>query len=390
MDGERQATDQHKTMKPSICFVALNAFNVIANRDDLLHVGGAEVQIGSLAQALAAKGYPIHFVTWDHGQPKQSEVNGFVMHGTCSRDDGMPILRFLTPRWSSLRRALAEANADVYMQGCADSLTGQVSHWCRQNRRKFCYLVMHDWDCLPRLPKLKTRRERVLYRYGLRHADAVIAQTQRQQELLKQMRCRSPELVRPVSANHAVAESARFPEKNPRVLWLGRFTAIKRIEWLLDAAARLPNVSIDLVGAANRDDGYSREIIKRASGLSNVTLCGAIPHDRVFDYYRQASVLALTSIDEGFPTVFMEAWSCGLPTVSTIDTDGLIERHGLGRFVRNVAELTGAIEELTGSHAAWRRCSESALSYFQNEHLPESAAARLGKIIDQLAAGANA
>jgi len=371
-------------MKPSICFVALNAYNVIADRGDLLHVGGAEVQIVTLARALAAMGYPVHFVTWDHGQPPQSSLNGFTMHRTCSPHDGLPVLRFLTPRWSSLRRALKEANADIYMQGCADSLTGQVSHWCRQHGRKFCYLVMHDWDCLPQLPKLKTRRERVLYRYGLRNADAVIAQTERQQELLTQVRCAAPELVRPASANGAHAGTVAFREQNPRVLWLGRFTAIKRIEWLFGAAERLPHISFDLVGSANKDDAYSRRIVQRAGELNNVTLCGAVPHDQVFDYYCRSSLLALTSIDEGFPTVFMEAWSCGLPTVSTIDTDGLIARHGLGRIARDVSELSSAIEEMCGSRAAWQAYSEAALRYFRNEHRPEAAAERLSAIIERL------
>lgn len=372
--------------RPRVCFVALGAYNVLSGRGDLLHIGGAEVQVVTLARALVRMGYDVSFITWDHGQPDAEQTGGILIHKICKTSDGVPILKFLYPRWTSLNAALARADADVYLQACADSLTGQVAWWCRRRGRPFVYVVMHDWDCRADLPKLKTRRERVLYRCGLKRAAAVVAQTRRQQGLLQEAWAIQSTIVHPAGGDlHDGQALAAFRAETPRVLWLGRFAPIKRLEWLLDVAARLPRTQFDLLGATNKDDDYARGIIRRAHSMPNVVLHGAVPHGEVDEHYRKSQCLLLTSIDEGFPSVYIEAWSWGLPTVTTVDVDDIISDHGLGATASSVDDLVVGLTLLCSTEQEWQTRSRNARDYYLAHHTPQAAARSFAEVIERVA-----
>src|SRR6185295_3387450 len=70
-------------------------------------------------------------------------------------------------------------------QNTAEYVTGQVAFWARRRGRRFVYSVASDMDCYERLPELRTLRERLLYRYGLRRADRVVVQTRHQARMLE-------------------------------------------------------------------------------------------------------------------------------------------------------------------------------------------------------------
>ena len=86
------------------------------------------------------------------------------------------------------------------------------------------------------------------------------------------------------------------------------------------------------------------------------------------DLYRNASILCCTSLYEGFPNVFLEAWSCGIPIVSTFDPDNLIERKGLGAFVRDRTELISSLHRLHASDTEYEQLSRNARQYYEQHH----------------------
>jgi glycosyltransferase involved in cell wall biosynthesis len=73
---------------------------------------------------------------------------------------------------------------------------------------------------------------------------------------------------------------------------------------------------------------------------ANLRVEGAVPHNRVMDLMSSAILLVNTSELEGFPNVFLEAWSCGTPVATLgVDPDGLIHDEGLGWVCDSVDEL---------------------------------------------------
>ncbi len=58
-------------------------------------------------------------VMLDYGQPDATEVRGVTVYKMHKPDEGIPVLRFVHPRLTSLWRALKRVNADVYYQRTA-------------------------------------------------------------------------------------------------------------------------------------------------------------------------------------------------------------------------------------------------------------------------------
>jgi glycosyltransferase involved in cell wall biosynthesis len=358
--------------KPNICVVAHNSYGVLTGVDTG-HNGGIEVQTPLLAKWLAKNGFTVSIVTWDEGLSDAGEVDGVKIIKLCKRDDGVRVIRFFHPRWTSLIGALNQADADIYYYNCGDLALGQIALWARNKNKKLVYSVASERDCYKDLQYFTSARERVLYRYGLRRTDSVIVQTNKQKELLKaEYNIESTMIRMPCDGfeDLAVSSEERLAHDTPHVLWVGRLSKEKRTDWMLDIAEACPDIHIDIVGAENAPTAYSKSIYEKAKSLNNVTLHGRVPHSAIGEFYKNSALLCSTSVFEGFPNVYLEAWSTGLPIVSTFDPDNLIKQHSLGKYCESKQELIESIKSLL-IHDNHERASKSALSYYQMNHTVE-------------------
>lgn len=351
----------------SVAIVSHNAYGTMAGSGG--HIGGVELQTTMTARWLAARGHRVHLLTWDEGGRDGELIDGVHVHPICRRGAGLPGVRFFRPRWTGLCSAMRRADADVYYHNCAEYVTGQVAMWCRRNRRGFVFSSANDTDVDRRLPELRTIRERVLYRYALRHADALVVQTDFQRRSLLEGFGRPAEVIPMPAAGPSQAEYAppHPPGANPRVLWAARLARQKRPDRLLEVAAACPQIHFDFVGPLMEPD-YAGPIVEQAKGMPNVTVHGAADRGRMQAFYDSAACLLNTSDYDGFPNTFLEAWSHGLPLVSTFDPDGIVARHGLGAIAKDSAGLAVALSGLLGDASRWRAASTAARGYYLEDH----------------------
>jgi glycosyltransferase involved in cell wall biosynthesis len=317
-----------------ICIVGLKCYDLLVDAPQPRYFGGAERQQVLLARGLAARGHHISVVTLDYGQADGSAHGGIRIFKAYSPRDGVPGLRFFHPRWSGLVGALRRAGADAFYQMGADSETGQIAAWCGMNGRTFVFSMASDADADPGLPLLGSRRQRTLYRAGLRRADAVVAQTETQRRQLQQAFSVDATVIRNC-VNDPGFDASRIragaANRRPRLLWVGRFVPVKRLELLLDLAAAEREWDFHVVGSGDPEREHVRALEARARSLPNVTLHGAVSDAALDEQYRGADALVCTSATEGVPTTFLEAWARGLPVVSTVDPDNAIATHALGQ-----------------------------------------------------------
>jgi glycosyltransferase involved in cell wall biosynthesis len=360
---------------------------MLSARNDALHFGGAERQQVLLARELHFRGYRVSFVTSDHGQPEGIQHDGITVHKACAENAGLPFLRFVHPTWTSLWAAMSRAKADVYYQRGADNETGQVALWCRCHGRRFIFATASDYDCHQGLLGLRTRRQRYLGRLGLRLAHAVVVQTASQQRMLKEEWGFAATVVRncyPASLEEAVPTASSDPDGIARILWVGRISQSKRLEWLLDVAQACIEMAFDVVGATDCGSPLASQVIRRAADIANVRLHGCVPRARMPEFYRQATLLCCTSQSEGFPNTFLEAWSHGVPVVTTFDPDGVVCRHGLGRVANTVEGLAACLKELVASPEARRSASAAGLRYCVEQHSIKASVDQLEKVIKEV------
>ncbi len=368
--------------KLAICFVAPDAYAFLSSRSDVKHIGGAEVQQVLIARGLLQRGYRVSFVTLDYGQPDGQDLEGITVYRAYRPEAGWPGLRFVHPRATRMWSAMKRADADVYYQRTSDSLTGIVAAFCRWNRRKFVFAVSSYADALPDLPHCPVLRERVLYRYGLRKADHVVAQTAAQKRCLRRHFGVDSVVIRSC-AMPASAEWLGTTQGRPRMLWIGRFVSDKRLHWLLEVAGRCPEIDFEVLG-----DGPGTSVVQglkeRASKVPNVRMHGYVPHDQVGRYYDGASALICTSSGEGFPNTFLEAWCHRVPVITTFDPDGVVAAHSLGMIADSVGSLVEAVQAIRSDAGLRSRLSQCAHSYFREHHTVEAAVDAYDRLFREL------
>lgn len=111
-------------------------------------------------------------------------------------------------------------------------------------------------------------------------------------------------------------ESGEFRrESGDFALYVGRLASEKGVDVMLRAWRRLDGgPALRIVG----DGPLADEVADAAASLPNVEWLGRRPHDEVLELMRRAAFLVFPSVwYEGFPMTLVEAFSCGLPIVTS-------------------------------------------------------------------------
>ncbi len=374
-----------------ICFVSLKCYDLIAGADTPRYLGGIEKQIVSLARGFVAAGYKVAFITFDHGQADGIEHDGITVFKAYDAEEGLPLLRFWFPRMSGLWKAMARADANIYLQMGASDETGRVAMGVSRLKgsRKFVFLAASDGDCYANLPALTTRHERILYHHGLKKSDLVLVQTQSQRKMYQDNFSVSSEVLPMpyVDTRGSDLAAENVSPQRHHVFWAGRIIEVKRLEWLLDIALMCPNVMFDVVGSPNEGSAYFEALKERASEINNVTLHGRVTEAELSSFFRNSSLLCCTSIIEGFPTTFLEAWAAGMPVVTSFDPDGVVAREGLGRVADTQETLAAHIRELLETPEVLVRESNKLKNYFEKTHSVGAVIPRCEALFDKAFGG---
>lgn len=316
-----------------VCVVSTNIVPYF--RGDMF--GGAERQAAVILKALDKRGVDCTLVTSDLS--KNVELP-YRAENAYYSSDGVPILRFFTPRMTGILRALERVDADVYYQRNAGMITGVVAWFCRRNNRVFVYGAGSDQE-FDKKKAIPGFRDRTMFFYGLRKADAVVVQNQAQQDALRAM-LDLPSVIIPNGV-----ESHPPEQKTDTVLWIGGLTTIKRPDVFLSVVKELPDVEFSIVGGPSGGEvSFGRHIQERAAKIPNLTVVGRLAPDEARRHVSRAALLVNTSAVEGFPNAFLEAWDAATPVVSFVDVDGLISRYEVGKVCADESEMIRAIREL--------------------------------------------
>jgi glycosyltransferase involved in cell wall biosynthesis len=376
----------HLAAKPSICFVALKSYAVLTGDSSVNHIGGAEVQQSLIGRELARRGYRVSFVVLDHGQPDGIEIDGIRVFKAYRPEAGFRGLRFFHPRLTKLWGAMKRVDADIYYQRGAGAESGLVAIWCRRHGRVFVFAAASDLDCETSLSYLPTQRERMLYRFGIRNASRIIAQTRQQVTTFATSFGVHPVLILGCSEDAfdpACLQAKSLFNTRPRVLWIGRPAKEKRLEMLVELARTSPEYDFDVVGPRSTDIAFSA-LLANTAKVPNVKLIGPLPHHAIGRAYDRASLVVCTSLWEGYPNTFMEAWARAVPTVSTVDPDGVILANSLGAVADTVEGLKAATDMLLRNPRQWRDCAVRARHFFLEHHRVEVAVDRLERVIREV------
>ena len=116
----------------------------------------------------------------------------------------------------------------------------------------------------------------------------------------------------------------------PLVLFVGRIQALKGIDVLVEALAKMPHdlvadrgpPELVVVGGPSGPDGASemaqlQDLASTHDLTERIHFVAPQPHDQLARFYQAADVLAMPSRSESFGLVAAEAQACGLPVVAS-------------------------------------------------------------------------
>ncbi len=371
-----------------ICFYSERAYLVLDPSIEPF-AGGAEVLSMLLARGLVKQGFEVSVVTCDFGQPRELEIDGIRVHRSFARERGLPVLRFFHPRLTGAIGALLRADAEVYYIHGSGLASGVAYDAAWLKGAAFVLHQMSDYDVGKDLSRLGVR-DRLWYRAALHGADHVYAQTEFQRTALRENhRVESTVLPNLIE----IPPVAIDPGHDGHVLWLGTYKEIKRPEWFLRLAQALPRYHFIMVGVVPPPP-LTREhweaAVAAARDCPNLEVRGFQPHEEIGRLMEEAALLVHTSPTEGFSNVMLEAWAMGLPSVSSVNPDGVVTRLGLGAVATDFPYLVETVDRLMGDPRARREAGAHARRYVEQQHHPDVVLGQLGRDLDRLVAGVRA
>lgn len=156
-----------------------------------------------------------------------------------------------------------------------------------------------------------------------------------------------------------------LPAEGPLILSVGRLSPEKRVDVLLESAARLTAGARLAIAGAGPAAASLRARAEQLGVAGKVTFLGHVPVADLPGLYRLADVFAIASEAELQSLATMEAMAAGLPVVA-VDACALPElvRHGENGFLAapgNAAELAAALDLLCRDPSLWRAMSAASL-----------------------------
>ncbi len=176
-----------------------------------------------------------------------------------------------------------------------------------------------------------------------------------------------------VDTNTFAPDLTRSPDE-PVIVFAGILTRRKGVVDLIEASHLLLSrgVAHQLVIVGGRpDEGIEEEDLVRDAATGPEVLVGAVPHDQMANYLRDADIFCLPSWFEAMPLSILEALASGLPVVATrVGQIPSIIDDSVGRLVepQEPTALAEALETLLTDHELRRRLSANARSKALDEH----------------------
>jgi glycosyltransferase involved in cell wall biosynthesis len=373
MEGRSKVMDKIVEKEPA------EIVHVVARYPPAL--GGMEKVAEGLAQTQYELGIKVRVLTSDDGlDGREAAKSAFpVLRLKSFSTAHTPVMPGLLP---SLLRLTAESKIHLHISA---AYTPEMV-WVYARLRSCPYIAHVHLDVLPSGPAgfLLKPYQKVLLRHVLHGARAVVVPTDDYREIISRKYGIAPGRIAVIHNGcwHRVASKAKSLAKSgdkKRLLFVGRLSVQKNLPLLLDAMAvylrKYGDAELAIVG-----DGEERPAVQsriQRLGIGNaVTMLGPVFDDELESIYAASDLFIMTSVNESFGLVFIEAMRKGLPIVS-VDIPAVrnVVHNGInGLLAESAAEsIAEAIRTLSTDEILYATISRNNLAKSQEYNWVEIA-----------------
>lgn len=345
--------------------------------------GGAQTMAFTLACALAKlPDVQVSVLVYDYGQAPIEHVTGvMLLRHPFKRmyaffDRSTKLRRALYDRWQalksrkSLKNYYAESTRHLVETIRADSFLFfglsrhflEIAQMLNIQHRRWAISLVHDEDVSEKYTEMSTYKNR----HGLDGStcfqlinitEQFFAQNTFQVSgLIKNFKKQGALLPTPIDLSNSHRTSAKF------ILWVARYTSIKRPNLFIELAKRMPSLHFRMITAGIPKEESERLIRFKPGNLELVTDVAA---NQIEKHFSQAKYLVNTSTSEGFPMTFLHAGKFGVPVLSLgIDPNEMLGKSNCGKSFESIAEM----EHYLKTANDWEILSENISKYAREKH----------------------
>ena len=314
--------------------------------------GGAEFQVACLLDALIPlKRHEIYYVA--HRVTTDFRPDGYQIVGI-GRNSAVRRFGYLADALP-LYRALREIHPDVIYQRVACGDTGVAAYYARRHGARLIWHISSDTDVIPERLRggsnfMRRCLEKRSIEYGIRHAHHVVAQSESQARLLERNYGRTADAI---IRNFHPQPGETIDKTGPvSVVWVANLKPLKQPEVFVRLAEQLRDlagVHFTMVGAPPVREGQAwyDALVRSIRTMPNLEYLGQRTHGEINQMLAHAHIFVNTSLHEGFPNTFIQAWMREVPVVSLhIDPDGVLDREAVGVHAETEERLVQAVRML--------------------------------------------
>lgn len=342
--------------------------------------GGAAVQWKSWIKGFLDCGHEFGLLTFKGAQNYINKKFSFEIIETYDPNYGIKKLRLFYYQIPTLYKKIKDSKPDYIIQAAATNHTFMLMIVSKLTRIPFIHRIASDVHVDDRISSLvKSNWDIFLYRLGQKYSSIIFTQNTYQSNKLKKLYPNKKIFVLHNPFELQSRKSEILPRSERKYIsWVGNFRKIKNLPALAEVAKRLPEINFKIAGAEHKNlDEETIYILSELKSLKNVEFIGYLNRSEMKPFLGKSIAILNTSINEGFSNTFLEAWSLGIPVITTkfVNPDELINKYNLGLVADDYDGLSGLVARITDmSETNFNDLADHCFDYVSEKHNPKKLA----------------
>lgn len=349
--------------------------------------GGAELQYSMLENELKEK-YDFYYVF------PESATEGMTLSNnvTFKRSFIASKLYYKYSRFTSLDipkiyHCLSHIRPDIiYSQQFDNAMVASVLYAKNHNISSIWHIASER--CV--WPSKSQRRHSLdflgpfLIRYIIKNVTSIIGQTNDENTLLSEHWGRTCDFI--VPNWHPIPKDS-ITKKNPLIIiWVGNLKMMKQPEMFIQLAednTHLEDVQFVMIGRKSTGH-WHQELMHRIDQCPNLSYLGEKSFDDVNKIIDDSGIMVSTSLYEGFPNTYIQAWLRNVPVVALkVNPDNVITSNHVGFCSGSYEKLLKDVRKLSTSPALRNEMGNKAREYASKYHDVKKNAAIMENIFER-------
>ena len=353
-----------------ICFLAPTAYSLLKKeKENIKNVIGPDIDQITLANKLSKKGYKVTIITHNDGGPLEEFINGIKVVKIYSSASKINLLSKIRYLWNAFKKS----DSDIYFH-YGDS-AGILSIFAYIMGKRSVYKIASDVlldrsliiSDIKEFKSSKFNSRAVGNWIDIKLSSAICLQNQYQSKMLKKGYNKNGKIIK----NHIEIKDVNLDKKSkiPIILWVGSMAEVKQPWMVVELAKMMPSVKFQMIGGYQGDPALYNYIKRQSKELKNFEFLGVVPFEEIDYYFNKAWILINTSMFEGFPNSFLQAWMNYMPVVSVnANPDDVITDYKLGFCSGSLKRLKEDLSILLNNNDLINEIGMNGRKYVENNH----------------------